>query len=408
MRQYVKADLVTALTSVRFKDLGGFLFALSLPNDNGMRLLDTSRIAKCRLLAISLIYFALPAIATAETRTSAWPASNAADSTGKPAGSRLGIQSDAKPGTSSSFKSNSSQRRKSLGKIMAPASGNDAAYIAFDQGQYITAKRIAEERVKQNDPQAHTLLGRIYAEGAGVPRDELKAAQWYQKGAELGDTEAMFALGVILASGTAVKKDHDGAAQMFEQAARRGHAFAHYNLALLFLSGQGKPENPYRAAQHLEYAAQKGIPQAQYDLATLYQRGYGVEPDAYKAAFWLQKAANKGMPTAQFEYAVVLLRGQGLNKDRPKITEYLISAASSGIAGAQNRLAHLYHAGIPGVSRNPLLAAKWRWLAKQNGIKDKALDAIIAKYPKKLLREAEILARDQQAQALVGVSRRAQ
>ncbi len=356
--------------------------------------------AACMWAVVVMCLF-VPVATLAETGGSTQSQPDAAGLAGQSASPLYGRNGEK---TSNSFQTKpETSSRKQIGRIMIPASGDNAAYIAFDQGQYLTARRIAEQRAKQNDPQAHTLLGRIYAEGLGVPRNELTAAQWYRKGAELGDTEAMFALGVILASGKDVEKSSEDAAQMFEQAARKGHAFAHYNLAQMFLSGDGKPENPFRASQHLEYAARNGISEAQYDLATLYQRGHGVAADAYKAAYWLRQAADKGLPAAQFEYAVALLRGHGLNQDKPKIVDYLTAAANAGVAGAQNRLAHVYHNGIPGTVRSPLLAAKWHWLANQNGIKDDALDATIAKYPKDILREAEISARAQQAQALLGV-----
>lgn len=298
---------------------------------------------------------------------------------------------------------NSRLKRVPLGKTLVVPSGEDAAYIAFDQGQYLTALRLAEAKAKQNDPQAHTLIARLYADGLGVPKDELKAAKWYRRGAELGDIEAMFAFGVMLISGSAIKRDAVGAGQMFERAARKGHAQAHYNLGLLFLSGKGKPENPYRAAQHLNFAARKGIVEAQYDLAALYQRGHGVKPDAFKAASWLRRAAEKGLAAAQYEYAVALLRGRGFNADRPKAIDYLTAAADKGVAGAQNRLAHVYALGITGLAKNPVEAAKWRLIARGNGIKDKALDAQIAKYPKRVLAAAEAAARRFGERSLVGL-----
>ncbi|MGI9422406.1 MAG: tetratricopeptide repeat protein [Hyphomicrobiaceae bacterium] len=293
-------------------------------------------------------------------------------------------------------------KRRSLGKTMVVPSGEDAAYIAFDQGQYLTALRLAEERAKKRDPQAHTLIGRIHAEGLGVPKNELTAAKWYHRGAELGDIEAMFAFGVILISGRSVKKDPNGAARMFERAARKGHAYAHYNLALLFLSGQGKPENPYRAAQHLEYAARKGIAEAQYDLAALYQKGHGVDADAYQAALWLREAADKGLAAAEFEYGIAILRGRAFNQDGPKVIDYLTSAAGKGVAGAQNRLANIYAVGAKGISANRLEAAKWRLIAKRNGIKDDALDTALRKYPKNILDKAESAAQDFENRAGLG------
>ena len=102
---------------------------------------------------------------------------------------------------------------------LAPATGEDAAYIAFEQGQYLTALSLAEQAAKRDDPQAHTLIGRIYADGLGVPKDESVAARVPARGAELGDVEAAFALGLQLAEGRGVEKDMAAAARMFETAA---------------------------------------------------------------------------------------------------------------------------------------------------------------------------------------------
>lgn len=292
------------------------------------------------------------------------------------------------------------QRRKPLGPATAPASGENAAYIAFDQGQYLTALKLAAAAAKKGDATAHTLVARIHAEGLGVPKNEKLAAQWYEQAAKLGDTEAMFAWGVMLAAGTGVKKDRARAADLFEKAAMKGHAYAHYNLGLLFLTGDGKPENPRRAALHLEYAASRGILEAQYDLATLYQKGHGVDADAFKAAYWIRQAAARGHPAAQYDYAIILLRGQGLNEDRPLAVDYLRNSAARGLPGAQNRLAHIYLEGKL-VNRDELQAAKWRLLARTSGVKDDALDAVIAKLPAKVRRAAETEAQSyQERQAL--------
>ncbi|HML28004.1 MAG TPA: hypothetical protein PKE16_04040, partial [Hyphomicrobium sp.] len=52
---------------------------------------------------------------------------------------------------------------------LVPATGDDAAYTAFDQGQYLTAMKLAQEAAARGEPQANTLIGRIYREGLGVP-----------------------------------------------------------------------------------------------------------------------------------------------------------------------------------------------------------------------------------------------
>ena len=271
----------------------------------------------------------------------------------------------------------------------AAPTAEDAAFFAFDQGQYLTALTLAGKRCELGDAAACTLVGRIYDEGLGINKEAVVAARWYKKGADLGDIEAAFALGVMFAEGRGVDKDRMTAGQMFERAAAKQHALANYNLAQLFLSGQGKPENPYRAAQHLAFAAQKGVAAAQYDLATLYQKGHGVAPDAYEASRWLRRAAEQGMPEAEYDYAVLLLRGYGLNADMPRALDYLKSAANKGLPGAQNRLANVYAEGIMLLDRDLVEAAKWRILARDGKVADDALDAIVAKLSRSDREKAE-------------------
>jgi uncharacterized protein len=106
---------------------------------------------------------------------------------------------------------------------MMPLSNSDeAAYQAFDQGQYLTALNLAEIQSRKGNASAFTLIGRIYADGLGVPKDEFTAASWYSRGAELGDTEAAFLFGVMLAQGGGIEKNLDQAGEMFEKAARAG------------------------------------------------------------------------------------------------------------------------------------------------------------------------------------------
>ena len=58
-------------------------------------------------------------------------------------------------------------------------SGSDPAYEAFDQGRYLTALELAKAASERGEPQGATLIGRLYQEGLGVPRDDVQAAQWY-------------------------------------------------------------------------------------------------------------------------------------------------------------------------------------------------------------------------------------
>lgn len=276
----------------------------------------------------------------------------------------------------------STHQKTPLSGETAPT-GDNAAYEAFDQGKYLTALRLAEEAAKKDDPEAHMLAGRIHLNGLGVPKNEILAAQWFRRGAELGNVDAMFTFGVMLAEGQGIAKNRAGAAQMFEAAAAKGHVVSNYNLGLLFLTGDGKPENPHRARAHLQYAAQQGLPQAQYDLGTLFATGAGtdetgVKANALDAAFWMSKAAAAGHGEAQFDYAIMLLQGRGLVQDELKSVEYLTAAAEKNIVVAQNRLARLYAYGLK-VPADMIIAARWHRIAQAGGLQDAALDGLVAK-----------------------------
>ncbi len=284
--------------------------------------------------------------------------------------------------------------------IAKSGSGGDPAYEAFDLGRYQTAFELAKIASDKGEPQAATLIGRIYQEGLGVPRDDVQAATWYRRGAEQGDINAMFAFGVMLAEGGALKKDRNGAAQMFENAAAKGHVVANYNLAMLFLMGDGKPLNPHRALAHLTYAADKGLPQAQYDLATLYATGTGADANAFDAARWFERAAGAGVPEAMLDFGVILFQGKGTTVDEKRGAEMFRQAAAKGNAVAQNRLARCHHHGR-GVPANPAEAATWHLIAKSNGVDDAVLEQAFGKLNKADRAKAEQAASDWRDRASV-------
>jgi uncharacterized protein len=259
-----------------------------------------------------------------------------------------------------------------------PAADENAAYEAFDQGMYLTALELAVKFAEKGDPEAHTLIGRIYAEGDGTPRNPTLAAEWYARGAELGDAQAMFAYGMQLVEGVGVPKNRQAGAEMLEAAAVRRHPLANYNLALLFLTGDGKPENPYRGFLHMRYAAESGVVVAQYDLGTLYATGTGVDANAFEAAKWVGKAAAAGNAEAEVDFGVLLFEGRGVPPDPQRGARMFKAAAQQGVAVAQDRLARCYANGA-GVETNLVAAAAWHLIAKVSGAEDKSLDELVAR-----------------------------
>jgi TPR repeat protein len=258
------------------------------------------------------------------------------------------------------------------------AASIDLAFGAYQRGYFLTALKEANELAAKNDPQAMTLIAEIYANGLGVGRDDAKAAQWYQRAADLGDAQAMFALAIFKFAGRGGAPDRAAGVKLFQDAAKAGNLFASYNLGLLYLRGEGVTLDLKQAAQLFDKAARGGIPEAQYALATLYREGQGVAKDEKHAIELMQKAAAAGNLDAMVEFAIAQFNGNETKKDETDAAQMLLEAARRGSPIAQNRVARLLSAGR-GVPANPVQAMKWHIIAKADGRGDPELDAYMAK-----------------------------
>jgi hypothetical protein len=275
----------------------------------------------------------------------------------------------------------------------------DSAYAAFDEGCYVKALRLAQEAAARNEPQAFTLIGQIHEQGLGVPADDAKAAEFYAKGAALGDSHAQFQIGMMLLKGRGVTQNRDKAIGFLELAAGKNHPLALYNIAQVHI----EREDFVTGAQYLEKAAALENTRAQFDLGSLYASGLGVQQDHAKAAYWMGQAAKAGLVDAELEYGVTLINGRrvkqnGMEIDVVKKNEviglkYLEAAAEKGNAVAQNRVARAYRFGV-GVDYDEVKSAKWHLIARDAGVADPLMDLYVAKLSEASRKRAEEAAQE--------------
>jgi TPR repeat protein len=265
-----------------------------------------------------------------------------------------------------------------LAQPAKPAPKIDNAFGAYQRGHFLTALKEANELAAKNDPQAMTLIAELYANGLGVGRDDAKAAQMYQRAADLGDPQAMFALAIFKFMGRGGPPDHAAGVKLFESAAKAGNLFAAYNLGLLYLRGEDVGKDAKRAAELFQAAASGGIPEAQYALATLYREGTGVTKNDKHAMQLMQQAAVAGNLDAMVEFGIAQFNGTDTPKNEAAAVTMLTSAAKRGSPIAQNRLARILSAGV-GAAANPVEAMKWHIIARTDGRGDPELDAYMAK-----------------------------
>jgi hypothetical protein len=177
---------------------------------------------------------------------------------------------------------------------------------ALKDGETEKAVISLEYAAENGHPIAQWKLGRMYAEGEGVPRDDLRAFEYFRRIAnshadDNPDTrQARFVANAFVALGqyylegipkTAVKRDPDRAREMFYYAASYFRdADAQYNLGRLYLEGVGAPHDPKQAARWLHASAQKGQAQAQAMLGTMLFTGEGLPRQAARGLMWLTLA----------------------------------------------------------------------------------------------------------------------
>jgi localization factor PodJL len=133
-----------------------------------------------------------------------------------------------------------------------------------------------------------------YAEGRGVPVNQIEAARWFERAASKGLAPAQFRLAGQFEKGLGVHRDLNQARKLYIAAAAQGNAKAMHNLAVLYAEGiDGKPE--YAAAvQWFRKAATRGVSDSEYNLAVLLARGLGAEKNLSESYKWFALAAAQG------------------------------------------------------------------------------------------------------------------
>jgi hypothetical protein len=172
-----------------------------------------------------------------------------------------------------------------------------------DTAQSVPALKYAAEN---GHPLAQWKLGKMYADGDGVPHDDYKAFQYFSKIVDDFDeddggqrelavvSKAFVAVGVYSLKGipSRLKPDASRALDMFRFAATNfGDPDAQYNLARMMLDGVGVTKNPPQAARWLSLAAEKRHVASQALLGHLLFNGdKGVAPQRARGLMWLQMA----------------------------------------------------------------------------------------------------------------------
>jgi TPR repeat protein len=224
-----------------------------------------------------------------------------------------------------------------------------------------------QKAADQGNAWAQASLGAMYFNGGqGVPKDGRKAVEWWRKAADQGNAWAQNKLGDLYENGRGVPQDNRQAVEWHQKAAEQGHAGSQYNLGLMYADGRGVPKDDHKAAEWWQKAATQSNTEAQYNLGRMYADGRGVPRDDRKAVEWWQKAADQGNAEAQNNLGAMYQNERGVPKDDRKAVEWYQKAADQGNAFAQCNLGFMYAEGR-GVPKNDRQAVEWWQKAAAQG-----------------------------------------
>ncbi len=152
------------------------------------------------------------------------------------------------------------------------------------------------KKARSGDARAQVLLGNDYMDDdRSVAKNESKAVYWWKKAARQSEPTAFAALGDYY-----IESQKYVAADYYQRGAKLGDANAQLGLARCYRDGVGVEKNLQKALQLYVEANNHGNTDAAYDLGIIYRDGLGeIKPDRANAMAWLKKAAVYGKPKAQ-------------------------------------------------------------------------------------------------------------
>ncbi len=239
---------------------------------------------------------------------------------------------------------------RTLDKNATPTEAFRLGFNAYKQGDTTTAIEALTYAAEKGHAAAQWKLGRMYAEGDGLAKDDIKAFEMFS---EIADGHA----------------DDNPAGS-----SARFVANAFVELGSYYREGIPnsaiKPDFG-RARQMFAYAASYfGDPEAQLNLARMYYEGEGGDPDPRQAVRWAKLAATKGNVRAQALLGHMLFEGEGVGREPVLGLMYLNVARdrSQGDDPWIQRLQEQAFSVATETERRTALALSDDWMAKHGGV----------------------------------------
>lgn len=223
--------------------------------------------------------------------------------------------------------------RKTLEIFKNPRQAMQSALASYRAGDAASSLAALKYAAAGGVSLAQWKLGKMYAEGDGVPRDDFKAYQYFQK---------------------IVDRYDDDDVSWREKSMVASAFVAVGAFELKGIPGTSLHANPYQAMRMFLYAATNfSDANAQYNLARMYMDGAGgIAKDNRQAARWLNLAAEKGHVQSQALLGHLLFVGDGVQRQRARGLMWLTLAREGASGKSKKWINNLYDQDMKAASDN--------------------------------------------------------
>lgn len=190
--------------------------------------------------------------------------------------------------------------------VVTAQAGIEDGIIAYNEGDYATAKKEFQAAADAEDPMGVHLLASLYFQGHGVKKDLKRAVELFTRAAEKGMRPAQTNLGIIYQSGgEGVERDILKSIEYFMAAGKQGDLQATYHLGQIFRKGDGVKQDYKKAIAYYQRAVQQGYLPAVHEYGIMCANGHGVERSLIEAYAWISYVAATGDKEAKENLAKV-------------------------------------------------------------------------------------------------------
>ena len=206
-------------------------------------------------------------------------------------------------------------------------------------------------------------LGRMYHLGQGVSKDDLSAVRWLMPAADREIHEAAMLLAEICLDKKSPARNDADALRYCRIAARHGDREACFRCGRMILSGIGTGKDAQSALEYLRAAAGKGHAEAAFLCGDI-ELAAGHES---RSVAYYRQAADRGHAAAVRKFAVMAVNGQGMKADPGLGIRYLKKLGGQAEISDLEMLAGLYESGIGSVKADLKEAVHYYTAAAQKG-----------------------------------------